>query len=66
MNNQDLYNKGVDAILEADDRALDEFFVSDDERDENIATYLADPSLVTMVASSSKAELLAFSLVGEE
>ena len=66
MNNQDLYNKGVDAILEADDRALDEFFVSDNERDENIATYLADPSLVTMVASSSKTELLAFSLVGEE
>ncbi len=66
MNNQDLYNKGIDAILEADERALDEFFVSDNERDENIATYLADPSLVTMVASSSKAELLAFSLVGEE
>ena len=66
MNNQDLYNKGVDAILEADDRALDEFFVSDNERDEHIATYLADPSLVTMVASSSKTELLAFSLVGEE
>ena len=66
MNGQGLYNKDVKEILEADDKALDAFFVSDDERDDNIATYLADPSLVTMVASSSKVELLAFNLVGEE
>ena len=66
MNDQNVLNKGVQEILEADDRALDAFFVSDDERDDNIATYLSDPSLVTMVASTSKAELLAFTLVGEE